>query len=223
MSLPIDAILVPQGAEYFAVCRGLKYARRNQTEVISVPIGVNDIAQNLDRKLFWQQKPQTVLMMGLCGSLYSQYRIGDRILYQSCSLEEASLATDKLLTDRIGQKLFPSVTLANSITSDRPICQVKEKLLLAKKYSSSVVDMEGFAYLQKLQQRDVAVAMLRVVSDDLTGNLPDISQAIDRNGNLNAFNLAIAMLRQPLASARLIKGSLVGLKALQQTTTELFR
>jgi hypothetical protein len=82
--------------------------------------------------------------------------------------------------------------------------------------------MEGFAYLEELQKRGIAVAMLRVVSDDLTGDLPDLSQAIDGKGNLKTASLAIAMLRQPLAATRLIRGSLIGLKALQQITTELF-
>ncbi len=64
--------------------------------------------------------------------------------------------------------------------------------------------------------------MLRVVSDDLTGDIPNLDSAIDPNGNLQTWPMAIAFLQQPLAAIRLIKGSLRGLKTLQQITTQLF-
>lgn len=220
--IPIDTVLVPQGAEYRAVCRGLKQANCDLTKVVAIPIGTKNVEKALEDKQFWQIKPRTVLLTGLCGSLSARYSVGDKILYCSCDFGNESLATDKLLTDAIKQKLSKSVYLANSVTSDRPICQVKEKLRLSKIYPNSIVDMEGFAYLQELQQRNVAVAMLRVVSDDLRGDLPDLGGAIDNDGNLKPFALAIAMLKQPLAAARLIKGSLIGLNNLQQIMTELF-
>jgi hypothetical protein len=46
MNLSIDTILVPQGAEYQAVCRGLKQANCQKTRVISIPIGVNNPSFN---------------------------------------------------------------------------------------------------------------------------------------------------------------------------------
>ncbi|MEM6614481.1 MAG: hypothetical protein AAF652_19990, partial [Cyanobacteria bacterium P01_C01_bin.72] len=91
-----------------------------------------------------------------------------------------------------------------------------------QQYTATIVEMEGYSYVQELQRRDKSVSMLRIVSDDLSGDLPNLNQAIDSQGNLKTLPMAIAMLQQPLAAARLIKGSLTGLKKLEQLTTELF-
>lgn len=85
MNLSIDAILVPQGAEYQAVYRGLKRAKCQQIKVNSIPIGINHITEHLEQQLFWQLEPQTVLIMGLCGSLSVRHHVGDKILYRSCN------------------------------------------------------------------------------------------------------------------------------------------
>ena len=81
--------------------------------------------------------------------------------------------------------------------------------------------MEGFAALEVLKSAGVAVAMVRVISDDCYHDLPDIEGAITSEGNIEPLPLAIAFLRQPLAAVRLIRGSLQALKILEQVTTEL--
>lgn len=231
MNLAIDTIVVPQGAEYQAVCRGLKQARRQKEdlyqveqvknpEVVSIPIGMNNVQQVLADRVFKVTKPQTVLIMGLCGSLVPQYSVGDAVLYQSCwNLDHEYLNLDISLNTIIQQKL--AVDLVTGLTSDRLIYQSKEKQNLSQQYPVSVVDMEGYGYIKELQHRGISVAMLRVVSDDLAGNIPDLTKAIDQDGNLQGFSMAIALLQQPVAATRLIKGSLTGLKILQQITYKL--
>ncbi|MGL6342830.1 MAG: hypothetical protein ACRC80_27285, partial [Waterburya sp.] len=117
MNLAIDTIVVPQGAEYQAVCRGLKQARRQKEdlyqveqvknpEVVSIPIGMNNVQQVLADRVFKVTKPQTVLIMGLCGSLVPQYSVGDAVLYQSCwNLDHEYLNLDISLNTIIQQKL----------------------------------------------------------------------------------------------------------------------
>jgi hypothetical protein len=82
--------------------------------------------------------------------------------------------------------------------------------------------MEGFAALEILSQAGVAVAMLRVISDNCHHNIPDLTSAISADGSLQALPLAIAMLRQPIAATRLILGAMRGLEVLQDITTFLF-
>ena len=50
--IPIDTIVVPQGAEYQAVCRGLKKARVNTVRVIPIPIGTKNVLQTLVNRSF---------------------------------------------------------------------------------------------------------------------------------------------------------------------------
>ena len=216
----IDTIVVPQGAEYQAVCRGLQ--RAVKIKVIAIPIGTRNVRQITDsRQLDHLDHSQRVLIMGLCGSLDRHYKVGDGVLVQSCQdFAGNRVDLDRELTAQIQAKL--SVDLVAGLTSERVICRTEEKLQLSQKYPASVVDMEGYGYVNQLQQRRISVAMLRVVSDDLGGNIPDLSKAIDRDGNLRMIPMAIAFMQQPVAAMRLIKGSLTGLKNLQQITTELF-
>jgi nucleoside phosphorylase len=169
------------------------------------------------------QKSRRVLILGLCGSLSNRHRVGDVVIYRGCyDLQHNFQECDRTFSDLIAQKLTRSTSVVNSITSDRVICKTTEKLALSRSYPASVVDMEGFSYLQQLQHQDIAVAIVRVVSDDLTGDIPNIASAIDSNGNLRPLPMAISMLQQPLAAMGLIRGSLTGLKVLQRVTEELF-
>ena len=221
MSLSIDTIVVPQGAEYQAVRHGLKKANSKNIKVIPIPIGIQNVRQHLANSCLKSTHTQGVLLMGLCGSLSPQYSVGNVVLYQYCwDVSRACIGTDTELTQMIQRKL--SVDLVIGLTSDRPICQVAEKLQFSETYPVSVVDMEGYGYLQELQRRQISATMLRVVSDDLTGDIPNLNSAIDPLGNLRTLPMAIAFLQQPLAAIRLIRGSLTGLKTLQQITTELF-
>jgi nucleoside phosphorylase len=129
------------------------------------------------------------------------------------------------LTTDIQRKLSKSsidIDLVTALTSDRIITQATEKLILARQYPATIVEMEGYSYVKELQRQGIAVAMVRVVSDDLRGDIPDLNQAIDSQGNLKSLPMAIAFIKQPLAATRLIKGSLTGLKTLEQITTRLF-
>lgn len=221
MNLTIDTIVVPQGAEYQAVCQGLKQAHSQNIKVISIPIGTKDVLQTLVNRSFEFVSPQQVIIMGLCGSLNSRQTVGDRILYRNCyDLTQDCLDLDQNLTQRIQQKLL--LNLYTGLTSDRPICQAKEKFKLGNKYNAEVVDMEGYGYIKELQRQGMSIAMLRIVSDDVKGDIPDLSLAINENGSLDSLQMAISMIRKPLASIRLIKGSLTALGQLQRVTAELF-
>jgi hypothetical protein len=62
--------------------------------------------------------------------------------------------------------------------------------------------------------------MLRVVSDDVRFDLPDLSDAI-QDGKVQAGRMAQAMIKSPIAAGRLIRGSLTGLNRLRQLAAEL--
>ena len=219
--IPIDTIVVPQGAEYQAVCQGLKKARVDRLQVISIPIGTTKIEQTLANYSDELNNAQNILIMGMCGSLSRQYTVGNTVVYQNClnmAGEQVSLKSE--LTTSIQQKL--SVELVRGITCDRIICLASEKLKLSQVYPVSVVDMEGVGYIKQLQHQKKSVAMVRVISDNLRGDIPNLGVAIDANGNLKTLPMAIAFVRQPAAAIRLISGSLTALKTLRNTTQQLF-
>lgn len=162
--------------------------------------------------------------MGLCGSLTYRYSVGDIVLYQACAYINAAPGQlhpcSPTLTTLLQEKL-KQTSLVHALTSDRLIWSADEKRHLGQIYSADVVDMEGFAALEVLSG-GVAVAMLRVVSDDCEHDLPNLTSALSSDGSLQSLPLAIGMLRQPMAATRLIRGSLRGLQVLQEVTAFLF-
>jgi hypothetical protein len=221
--LPIDTILVPQGAEYQAVCRGLRGVTGSMPTVLPIPIGMKPLLEYL------QQSPEKflaaksrVLIVGLCGSLSDRYAVGDIVLYNDCIYQGQRQECDRSLTAELHSHISKKVSLVKSITSDRLIWSAAEKRRLGETLAADVVDMEGFTALEYFNATKIPVAILRVVSDDCQHNIPDLTPAINSDGSLNPFPLAMTMLRQPLAATRLIRGSLTALKVLEQVTILLF-
>ncbi|PZV17206.1 MAG: phosphorylase [Leptolyngbya sp.] len=215
----IQTILVPQGAEHRAVCRGLRGIADPPT-VLPTPAGAA-IAPYL-RSLQTAGclvKGQRVLMMGLCGGLIAKLEIGDAVLYGE-SLAATPHTCDRDLTIHLQSLL--SVPIVQGVTSDRVISTVHDKQQLAIQFSADVVDMESVAVLAILNAIGVSTAVLRVVSDDCHHNIPNLSNAFNAEGSLQPVALAIAMLRHPIAATHLIRGSLHGLKSLQELTQRLF-
>ncbi|QLE56733.1 phosphorylase [Nostoc sp. TCL26-01] len=226
----IDTILVPQGAEYAAVRRGLsRVVVGEMPDVVPIPVGIKPLTNYLQQllgKKIWGNEPQPkVLVMGLCGSLSQKYAVGDIVLYDNCRYCEQLQVCDRSLTAQLNSVLstqHSALPFVKSLTSDRVISSATEKRHLGETLGVDVVDMEGFAALELLHQAGVAVAMLRVVSDDCHHDIPDISAAINPDGSLQPLILAQRFLRQPVAATHLIRGSLRGLKVLEQMMRSLF-
>lgn len=227
----INAILVPKGPEYKAVCQGLSRANGSTPLVIPIPIGPQPLTEYLEKLLqaghFLNRPQPRVLLMGLCGSLTPRYQVGDVVLYQSCVYKSNAFTPlvqpcAAELTTMLDNHLQERVSLVTALTSDRLIYSACEKRHLSQLYGADVVDMEGFAALEVLSRSGVAVAMLRAISDDCNYNLPDLSSALSPDGSLQSLPLAIGLIRQPIAAARLIRGALRGLKVLREITTLLF-
>ncbi|MBH8574125.1 phosphorylase [Nostocaceae cyanobacterium CENA369] len=222
----IHTILVAQGAEYKAVCRGLSRVTGLRPTIQPIPVGIQPLTKYLQE---WSKDENfrniiqpRVLVMGLCGSLNKRYAIGDIVLYQNCNYQGNLQECDRTFTAQLHSLLQENVSLVKSVTSVRVICSAAEKQHLGKTLATDVVDMEGFAVLDFFKNIGVAVAMLRVVSDDCQHDIPDLSSAISSDGSLQPLPLAINLLRQPIAATRLIRGSLKGLKVLEEVTNLVF-
>ncbi|MEA5447841.1 phosphorylase [Leptolyngbya sp. CCNP1308] len=221
--MPIQVILVPAGAEYQAVMRGLK-AVPHAPPVVAVPAGPMAFRAFLktwkDRSRFANQE---ILLMGLGGSLSPRHSAGDAILLEQVwdaagggSLQD--YFCDRALTDSLAQRL--KVPIGTGVTCDRIITTVTEKWQLGDRYQADVVDMESAVLLAVMPEAKVTI--LRVISDDCGHDLPDIAGAIGPDGNLQPVVLALSFLKNPLAAATFIRGSLRGLKALEQAARALW-
>lgn len=231
MPCPVNAIFVPQGAEFKAVQRGLKRSGALESALLyATPMGPQPTGQFLEQCL---QRNRTqlgdgpfVLLAGLCGSLTAQLNVGDRVLYQSCIDGRVPpsvpvLPCDESLLQALQERLSSSVTQVTGLMCDRLVHLATQKAALAQQYPAKVVDMEGYAFLQALQSTDIKVGMLRVVSDDAQHDVPDLAAAMTDTGELNPLALASSMILQPRRALRLIRGSLAGLKALEEAIVAL--
>jgi hypothetical protein len=237
MPCPVNAIFVPQGAEFKAVQRGLKRSGAVESMLLyATPMGPQPTGQFLEQ---WIQKNRTqlgdgpfildrpsVLLVGLCGSLTAQLNVGDRVLYQSCIDGRVPpsvpvLPCDESLLKALQERFSSSVTQVTGLMCDRLVHLATQKATLAQQYPAKVVDMEGYAFLQALQSSDIKVGMLRIVSDDAHHDVPDLAAAMTDTGELKPLALASSMIRQPRRALRLIRGSLTGLKALEEAIVEL--
>ncbi len=158
-------------------------------------------------------------MMGLCGGLTTKLAISDAVLYGD-SFASTLHPCDRGLTTQIQSLL--NVQMVHGVTSDRVIATIHDKQQLATQFNADVVDMESATALEILNAIGVSTAVLRVVSDDCHHNIPDLSNAFNAEGFLQTGALAIALLRQPIAATHLIRGSMHGLKILQDLTQKLF-
>ncbi|MDZ8241762.1 MAG: phosphorylase [Nostoc sp. ChiQUE01a] len=223
--LPHDTILVPQGAEYQAVCRGLRNLTGSSPRVLPIPVGMKPLLQYLQQSAESGQilaAKSRVLIVGLCGSLSDRYGVGDIVLYEDCVYQDKLQECDRSFTAQL-HSAFPTIHFPiKALTSDGVIWSAAEKRRLGETLAVDVVDMEGFTALEFFNAVGVAVAMLRVVSDDCQHDIPDLTSAINSDGSLRPLPLAMEMLRRPIAATRLIRGSLIGLKVLEQVTNQFF-
>jgi Phosphorylase superfamily len=231
MPRPVNAIFVPQGAEFKAVQQGLKRSgASNPVLLYATPMGPRPTQQYLEQWLHTERQhlgnAPSVLLVGLCGSLTTRLGVGSRVLYQSCidgrvTPSVPALPCDKSLLQALQERLSPSVTQVTGLMCDRLVHLATQKATLAQQYPTEVVDMEGYTFLQALQSTDMKVGMLRVVSDDAQDDVPDLAAAMTDTGELKPFALASSMIRQPRRALRLIRGSLAGLKQLEAAIVEL--
>jgi hypothetical protein len=228
LTIPVDAIFVAQGPEYKSVCKGLNRVAVPTPPVFAIPMGPLLFTHYLEKWLqaghLSNHSQPKVLLMGLCGSLSPRYSIGKALLYRSCiypNRKATELLCDMELTKTLQNKLQNRVFTGIGLTSDRLIYSSHEKLQLGQAYNADVVDMEGFAALEVLNHVGIAVAMVRVISDDANHNIPNLTHAFHQ-GSLQALPLAMGLVRQPIAATRLVFGSLRGLRILEDLTTFLF-
>ncbi|MGI0491705.1 phosphorylase [Alkalinema pantanalense CENA528] len=242
--MSVLTILVPQGAEYQAVCRGLESQRiANRSpqvflqesppalpQVLAIPAGLSPVQRWLEQLVRKQTPlPSAVLVLGLCGALHDrgdQAAIGSTVVYRACldpqgkQWDCADLRQIGLASDRAASLALQP---AKGISCDRVIHLAQEKQQLAQQVQADVVDMENTAILEFFSRYNIPVAIVRVISDDAQHDLPDLSQGFDDQGQLRPLALALAMVQRPIAAVRLIRGSLTALKILERLSGELIQ
>ncbi len=219
MPTRIHTVLVPAGAEYKAVKRGLSRIQ-NAPQLVAIPAGPQGLKTFLCDWQVPDLRDEGLLLMGLGGSLSTEREVGKAIALQKVwnAASEEVFACDAEMTEQIARQL--KIKTGTGVSCDRVITSALEKEQLGDRHAADVVDMESAVLLESLPN---AVAIVRVISDDCRGDLPDIGNAIAPDGSIRIRQMTLAFASKPQAAIRLIKGSLIGLKELERLSYALFR
>jgi len=186
--MPRTTILVPHGAEAAAVRRARPSAR-----VVELRAGAAAASALPDF-----EDGETAIVLGLCGAL-RQLRVGEVAVYGRVLDAAGVFQLDPHLVDALATAL-PDALVVNACTSERVVTTPAARAELALRFHADVVDMEGTYLAAALAARNVRFAMVRVVSDDASRNLPPIGDAIDAQGRLQPVRVALAFARAPGAA-----------------------
>ncbi|MFN5516037.1 MAG: hypothetical protein ACK5CA_15175 [Cyanobacteriota bacterium] len=214
---PWDTVFTPQGAEFRAVRRGLG------PRVTAIPAGADAVTDYLNQwRLGVTAPPQRVLVLGLAGSLTENLKIGDVTLAETCRRRDSPQVwlTDPESNARLERGLG-NIKRVHSLTVPRPLWREAEKRRYASQYLAQTVEMENSALLAFFASSQTPVAILRVISDGLAGNLPNLEGIYNAQGQLKPERLLLAFARNPPAALRLIWGSLTALGVLENLARRL--
>lgn len=213
----VHTILVPAGAEYKAVKRGLGKVQ-NGPQLVAIPAGPQGLEIFLRDWSVPELSGKGLLLMGLGGSLASKYKVGEAIALQKIwnHVTGQIFECDAEITQRLVQQL--TIESGIGVSCDCIITSAAEKQQLGDTYSAAIVDMEAAVLLETLS---VAVGIVRVISDNCQGDLPDIGDAIAPDGSLRPVQMAISFAKKPKAAIRLIRGSLRALEKLEEVAYKL--
>lgn len=206
-----DAIVVPRGAEARAVELGWPAAK---PILRTVPAGGAAGAALADVAL-----PESALVLGVCGALDPTLRVGDTVVYARI----ADGADVIELDPRLAQACAAACATVPVGAANVPavVGSVREKAAVRALTGAAVIDMEAASIARALHRRGVRVAMVRVVSDDAEGELPDLRDVYTPGGALRPLAFALTLARTPQRSLRFIAHVLQALRALRATAARV--
>jgi nucleoside phosphorylase len=154
-------------------------------------------------------KPESVVIIGLCGGLSPSLPEGRIVAYKDCRFTGATkplLRCSEAVVDSVIELLKSSGVVCDrvvGITSPRFATTPDERVVLAQQ-GATVVDMESYLILEKARAAGISSLVLRVISDSFYRKLPDFNRALKADGSLDGWKALRVALGSPLQTAKLI-------------------
>jgi hypothetical protein len=201
------AVIIEQSGDRFAVIiTGM--GTRNAEARADAAFGL--AAPDAGGSLPVAEKPDAVLVIGLCGGLAENLSEDRIVAYRECVSTAPSrpppLRCSSVLTEGIIRRLQQqgiAVDRVIGITSPRIATTKADRLALAK--SGAVgVDMESYPIVSAAARAGVPAVVPRVVSDSLDTEMPDFNLALNAQGALDGRKALWIALGSPLETFRLL-------------------
>ncbi len=215
----VETIFVPRGAEERAVRSAMPAGC--PVRIVTMGIGPRAAARAADEALA-HARFGTALITGLCGTLSPAFVVGDTLVYREIVQADApAIVLDADLASGFARRLPGAQTGVRAVASDRIVERSVDKYALGARYTAGAVDMESYALARALASAGVAVGVVRVASDAVGDDLPELGRALDGSGGMDGFALLLAFGRSPAATVRLIANATTSLRALTTTVRAL--
>jgi len=221
------------------VCRG----RFNglAVTVLQTEIGAPRFAERLQDHLSIFNY-DALLVIGLAGALDPALRTGEVVIYDRCldgrgaearlqnRSKENPLACDEIARNacdaRLAQKLFEvlnkrglhCVRGAGALV-ERIVIDAQTKLELGRQLRAAAADMESYLVLAAVAEAQLPCAVLRIVLDEASSDLPDFNAALGQDGRMELRLVLQAMRARPLSTLHFLRSLRPALRALRQVTT----
>ncbi|WP_437188408.1 5'-methylthioadenosine nucleosidase [Planctomicrobium sp. SH668] len=141
-------------------------------------------------------QPPWVLSVGFSGALIDGMKVGDIVVANGITNEtgEIQLAIDLKMRAAPEQGLY----VGKLCSSSSVVRLVTEKRQLAAITGAIAVDMESLSVAQVCRQRKTRFMAVRVISDDLSEDLPaEVTALVSPKGTVRAGALFGAIIRRP--------------------------
>jgi nucleoside phosphorylase len=186
-----------------------KIAGPNELVLVISGMGPGNAKTKAEAALSPGGKPDVVVVVGLCGGLTPSLAEGTIVAYTECLSSQpgkAPLRSSKAVTDTMMTALMAAKIPCDwvvGITSARIATTRDERLSLAKS-GAAVVDMETYPIVRVAADVGVPVVVLRVVSDSIDRELPDLNRALNDAGSLDGRKALKVALGSPVRTLKLL-------------------
>ncbi|MEX2288264.1 MAG: 5'-methylthioadenosine nucleosidase [Planctomycetaceae bacterium] len=139
-------------------------------------------ARRATESLIEAHSPPWVLSVGFSGALRSDMKVGDIVMAETIvDTHGHELAVDLKMPGNPGSGLHTG----RLVTVDQMVRKVDEKKQLAEKYAAIAVDMESLAVAQVCRDRKTPFLAVRVISDDMSSDLPaEVLSVVGATGSI---------------------------------------
>lgn len=175
-----------------------------------------------------REKPDLVLVIGLCGGLTQSVRECEIVTYATCCFEGKNapmLPCCETITRRLPELLGPygiGCRLVAGTTSPQIATRKSERKALSRS-GASVVDMESYEILTAAANAGIPAGVLRIVSDSFDRELPNFNTALNAEGALDGRKALWIALGAPLRTFKLLAANKRALRQLAPALDAVLR
>lgn len=189
---------------------GIGRCRENSVELYCLGMGPRNAAREIAR-ILKQSEAAIFIVSGFAGALSADVNVGDLIVYQECLWQENGQNETRYCSSALSSHLTVELKRTNlpvksglALTMPRVVCGTNEKRRLGDSFQAIAVDMESYQIIDAVVAAGRAVAVVRVISDDLSRNLPDLNAGFGDNDEVNNLGFVKEMCLHPILATHFL-------------------